>query len=131
MFLSSLVFLIPIYIYIYVYEFLSYHENHLLDSCPSELKPVVYRRSVHEIEQDKSLPFLGVHVKKTGNPFVTDLYRKPIFTGLGEKHNNSIDHRYKTNLANCFIDRAYKLNFTYLSFLNSFINEVEKIKIYY
>ena len=80
-----------------------------------------------EVEHDDSLPFLDVHVKKSGNAFVTDLYRKPTFTGLGMKHDSSIDHKFKTNLVNCLIDRAYKLSSTYYNF----INEVEKLKKYF
>ena len=75
-----------------------------------------------EIEQDNNSPFLDVHVKKSGNAFITDLYRKPTFTGFCMKHDSSIDHRYKTNLVNCLIDRAYKLSSAYYSFMN----EVEK-----
>ena len=137
--------------------FLSYHEKRWLDGCPSEFKPVLYRRYVDdcfllfrkndhipkfhdylnsqhtnikftvEVEHDDSLPFLDVHVKKSGNAFVTDLYRKPTFTGLGMKHDSSIDHKFKTNLVNCLIDRAYKLSSTYYNF----INEVEKLKKYF
>ena len=103
--------------------FLSYYEKRWLDDCPSEFKPVLYRRYVDdcfllfrkndhiskfhdyfnsqyanikftiEIEQDNSLPYLDVHVKKPGNAFVTDLYRKPTITGLGMKRDSSIDHR--------------------------------------
>ena len=43
------------------------------------------------------------------------------------QHDSSIDHRYKINLVNCQIDRAYKISSTYYSF----INEVEKLKKYF
>ena len=80
-----------------------------------------------EFGQDNSLPSLDVHAKKSGDALVTDLYRKPTFTGPGMKHNSSIDHRYKTNHVNRLIDRAYKLSSTH----HSFTNEVEKLKKYF
>ena len=65
-----------------------------------------------EIEQENSLPYFDAHVKKSGNACFTD------------KHESSIDHRYKTNLVNCLIDRAYKLISTY----HILMNEIKKIK---
>ena len=37
----------------------------------------------HELEHNNSLAFLDVKVTKVDNKFVTGVYRKPTFTGLG------------------------------------------------
>ena len=92
--------------------FMSHLEKRYLANCPSEFKPVLYRRFVDdtyclfrgrdhiimfleyincqhpninftaETESENSLPFLDVLVTSEGNNFMTSLYRKKTFTGL-------------------------------------------------
>ena len=98
--------------------FLSYHEQRWLRDCPSEFKPILYRRYVddtflvfndkshidkflqylnnkhpnikftQDLEQNNRLPFLDILIEHKNNSFSTSLYRKPTFTGLGLKFNS-------------------------------------------
>ena len=93
--------------------FLCYHESIWLQDCPSDFKPVLYRRYVDdtfllfrdpahanlflnylnskhqnisftcEIENNNSLPFLDVNICRNSNKFDTKVFRKSTFTGLG------------------------------------------------
>lgn len=55
-------------------------------------------------------------IKKCHDSFETGVYRKKTFTGLGTKFNSDIMCRYKSNLIECMVDRAYKLCCNYLYF---------------
>ena len=93
--------------------FLCYHEKSWLDCCPSEFKPVFYRRYVDdcfilfssidhvpkflnylnskhpnikftsELEQNSKISFLDCLVTRVNNKFETSTFRKSTFTGLG------------------------------------------------
>ena len=93
--------------------FLCFHERNWLANCPSEFRPVLYRRYVDdcflvfnhishvnkflsflnqqhpkikftkEVETNGTLPFLDVTVRRLGSSIQTSIYRKPTFTGLG------------------------------------------------
>jgi len=119
--------------------FMSHHERHWLDDCPTEFKPVLYRRYVDdtfllfksaqhvplflqyvnskhesinftcEVELDGKLPFLDIEISKSAESFSTGVYRKTTFTGLGLKYDSAISDNYKHKLISCLVDRAYKL----------------------
>ena len=80
-------------------------ERKFLDDCPSQFKPIIYRRYVddtelaslflnhinkyhsniqftEEDESNNSLPFLEILIQTEGNNFSSSVYRKPTFTGL-------------------------------------------------
>ena len=93
--------------------FLSFHEEIWLSNCPIEFKPIFYRRYVDdtfilfsdkshapkflnyinrqhdninftmETESTNSLSFLDVLVSRQNNEFVTSVFRKSSFSGLG------------------------------------------------
>ena len=130
-----------------------HHEKLWLDNCPSEFKPVLYRRYVDdafqlftrphhvqlflnylnsqhpnfeltiEIEENSKLSFLDVTVSKDHGMFVTSVYRKSTFTGLGMKFSSFVPRAFKINLISCLIIRSFKIrssSFTFnleLSFL--------------
>ena len=126
--------------------FMGFHEQVWLNNCPSEFKPVFYRRYVDdtfllfrspshvqlfltylnsqhqsieftcESEKNNKIYFLDITIDKCSNNFSTSLYRKPTFTGLSTKFNSAISNSYKYNLILCLLDRAYKLCSTYLNF---------------
>ena len=134
-----------IYTYFYTYIFLFIAEC-WLDSCPSEFKPVIYRRYVDDsfllfrkmttyttfmiliysiltqnllLESNKRTVYHSwMYMLKNRVIHLSPTYIGNLLTGLGMKH-----HRYKTNLVNFLIDRTYNLSSTY----HSFINEVEKL----
>ena len=137
--------------------FMCHHESKWLNDCPLEFKPVLYRRYVDdtfllfrdvkhvplfqdylnkkhpriqftcEIEMENSLPFLDCKVFKNGDKFETSSYRKPTFTGHGMKYSSAISKKYKLNLVDCLIDRAYKINST----LTNFCLELQRLRKYF
>ena len=127
--------------------FLCHHEIKWLDNnCPSDFKPIFYRRYVDDtfilfrdpfhvakfldylnsqhscikftvdIENNNQLNFLDVKINKTENSFQTSVFRKSTFSGLGLQFNSSIPHHFRTNIISCLIDRAFKICSTELAF---------------
>ena len=119
--------------------FLCFHEQKWLDDCPREFKPKFYRRYVDdcflifdspahvdsfltylngrhpkikftkELENNGTLPFLDVNVKRVGNQFTTTVFRKPSFTGLGLSFFSFIPKTVKLAVIQSAIFRAFKL----------------------
>jgi hypothetical protein len=119
--------------------FLCYHEKRWLDECPIEFKPVYYRRYIDdtfllfrdnshiskfldylnskhtnieftsEVEKDCKLNFLDVTVVQDNDKFITTVYRKDTFTGLGMNYSSFVPKSYKVNLIHCLIYRAFKI----------------------
>ena len=126
--------------------FLCHHEIKWLDNCPSDFKPIFYRRYVDDtfilfrdpshvakfldylnsqnscikftvdIENNNQLNFLDVKINKTENSFQTSVFRKSTFFGLGLQFDSSIPHHFRTNIISCLIDRAFKICSTELAF---------------
>ena len=119
--------------------FLCFHEKTWLDDCPSEFKPVYYRRYVDDIfvlfsspdhlarfqeylnkkhgninftserEENNTLPFLDVSVTRDSNKFVTNIYRKPTFSGVYSNFSSFIPTGYKFGLVYTLLHRMYKI----------------------
>ena len=100
-------------------SFMCHHEAVWLSNCPSEFKPLVYRRYVddcflifrekshvklfadylnsqhnnikftYELENKGILIFLDVSISKASNQFSTSVFRKDSFTGLGMNYFSS------------------------------------------
>ena len=117
--------------------FMSYYETLQLSNCPSESKPVLYRRYAddtflllrselnfrlfldyfnsqhpsnkytHESERNEYLPFLDISVRKTEHEFETSLFHMDTFTGLTMKYNSALPYIYKFNLIQCLWYRAF------------------------
>ena len=126
--------------------FLCHHENNWLLNCPSQFKPLLYRcyvddlfllfnneneaiqflnylNSMHhkikftfEPEADNRLNFLDVVVEKSINRFITSVFRKPTFTGLGTNFFSFTPFIYKLNCIRTLIYRAYHLSSSYCKF---------------
>ena len=137
--------------------FMSYYEKIWLSNCPSEFKPVLYKRYVDdtfllfkedshvskfldylnsqhqninftcEREANGSLPFLDACVSRENNTFVTNVYRKRTFTGLGMNFSSFIPIDYKKNIIVCLIMRAYNICSNY----QNFTDELEFLKKYF
>lgn len=137
--------------------FLCHHEVAWLTDCPSEFKPVLYRRYVDdtfllfkslshidlffqyinnkhprikftfEVEKNNSLSFLDVLITKIDNKFTTDVYRKPTFSGMGMKFCSSVDYKYKVNLISCLLGRAFKICSNY----NTLNFEIDRLRKYF
>ena len=133
-------------------SFLCHFETKWLQDCPVQFKPALYRRYVDDtfllfrdqshvklffdyiniqhdrikftfdLEKDISISFLDVLINKTDTAFQTSTYRKPSSTGLGLKFDSAVSSKYKFNLVDCLIDRAYKINSSYSNLCTEFDN---------
>ena len=107
--------------------FFCYHENTWLADCPVEFRPIKYNRYVDdcflvfkckshtdkfleylnnkhrnisftvEQEQNKQLPFLDIMITRDGDRLITDVYRKPTYTGLGLNFYSFVPNSFKFN----------------------------------
>ena len=137
--------------------FLCHYEKIWLEECPTEFKPILYKRYVDdtfllfknvrhvdlflnyvnskhpnirftkELEEDKKLSFLDVTVTRIDNKFETSVFRKKTFTGLGSHYLSFEPMLYKINAVRTLIFRAYHLSSTYLNFTN----EINFLKNYF
>ena len=134
--------------------FLCYHENIWLQNCPSEFKPVIYRRYVDdtfllfrskhhiekfrnylnrqhknikftsETENENSISFLDIKITRDHKKFMTSVYRKPTFSGVFTNFGSSIPKSYKYNLLFTLLHRTFKL----CSNFERFHQEIDKLK---
>ena len=137
--------------------FLNHFEEIHLNTCPTEFKPLYYKRylddtfivfnsedqaenffnflnSKHdninftmEKEQQSCLSFLDVTVKKVNGSFTTSVFRKHTYSGLGTNYFSSIFYKYKLSSIKTLLNRAYELSSSYLSFHN----EVQFLRNYF
>ena len=119
--------------------FLSFYEMKWLEQCPTEFKPVFYRRYVDDIfvlftakehlikfrdyfnkchpsmsfsfeqENDGKLPFLDVKVSIEEGKFVTTLYRKPTFSGVYTHFESFLPSTYKFGMIYTLVYRCFSL----------------------
>ena len=130
----------------YANGFMCHNEINWLNNCPTEFKPIHYKRYVddtflifnkaediplfldflnsqhnkinftHEIEVNGSLSFLDVMLTKKQNKIEVDIYRKPTFTGQGLNWFSFCPTIYKINSIKTLLYRAYDLTSSYLNF---------------
>ena len=139
--------------------FMCHLEKRILDQCPSSFKPVFYRRYVDDtfvlfrdiqhahlflnfinsfhpnikftmdLESNDQLPFLDINVTRGNNQFLTGIFRKKTFTGLGTNFYSFCPMNFKFNACKTLLSRAYNLCSNWVkfheevSFLNYFINQ--------
>ena len=126
--------------------FLCYHEQNWLANCPSEFRPVYFRRYVDdcfmifndrshvdrfldylnvqhpkmkftkETEANGAIPFLDVLVRRTATTFETSVYRKKTFTGLGTSFFSYIPMTIKRAIVKSAIFRSFRISSTYKLF---------------
>ena len=132
--------------------FLCYHEKIWLQNCPSEFKPVIYRRYVEdtfllfrskhhiekfqnylncqhknikfisETENENSISFLDIKITRDNNEFVTTVYHKPTSSRALTKFGSFIPKSYKYNLLLTLLHRALK----FCSNFERFHQEIDK-----
>ena len=61
------------------------------------------------MEVNNCLSFLDVKVEKFDDTFETGLFRKDTFTGLSTEYNSAVPNRYKLNLIQCLVTRAFRI----------------------
>ena len=126
--------------------FLSHHETNWLNDCPSQIKPLYYRRYVddsfilfrspnhilpflnyinsrhpnihftHQVENSDTLPFLDIQIQRFRGRFSTSVYRKLTFTGLFANFESFIPLVYKKGLVLTLLFRYFNIWSSYAIF---------------
>ena len=126
--------------------FLNHFETSILENCPTNIKPKFYRRylddtfllfenenqarsfldfinSKHqqitftfEGENEQCLSFLDVTVKRSNNKFITSVFRKTTFSGLGTNYFSNTAMKYKISSIITLLHRAYNICSTFALF---------------
>ena len=133
--------------------FLSHRAEKIwLDNCPSECKPVFYRRNVDDsfilfqsrnhvepflkflnsqhpnikftcdVETNKTLSFLDITICRSDNSFVTSVYRKPTFTRLFTNFESFLPIIYKKGLIFTLLFRYFNICSSYRILKKNFLN---------
>ena len=63
----------------------------------------------HEVERDGKLSFLDVNVFREEEQFVTNLYRKPSFSGIYTHHESFLSGTYKFCLVDTLGHRCFRI----------------------
>ena len=114
-------------------------ENIWFENCPTQLKPVAYKRYMDdtflllqstehvekfkkylnkqhkniaftsEMEQNDSLSLLDIKISRENNKFVTSAYRKPAFSGVFTNFESLISKCYKRSLIDTLLHRGFSL----------------------
>ena len=133
--------------------FLCYHEKIWLQYCPSEFKPVIYRRYVDdtfllfrskyhiekfrnylnrqhknikfssETENENSISFLDIKITRDNNKFMTSVYRKP-----ESSPTLKVSSRSHINATCCLTYYTGHLNFAQI--LNVFIRKLTSLRLF-
>ena len=123
--------------------FLCFHETNWLSACPSDFKPVFYKRYIDdtfllfkseahinkfkdylnskhpnimftsEVETNNKISFLDCSVLRSENKLSTSVYRKPTFTGQGLSFFSFCARIYKINSIKTLISRAQRISTTF------------------
>ena len=67
-----------------------------------------------ENEKQGTLSFLDINISRSNNKFVTSVFRKDTFTGLGLSYFSFCCNRFKINAIKTLIHRAYNISSNYL-----------------
>ena len=119
--------------------FLCYHEKVWLENCPSEFKPIIYRRYVDDIfllfrsknhikkfrnylnhqhknikftsetKNENLISFLDIKITRDSNKFMTSVYHKPSFNRVFTNFESFIPKSYKYNLLFTLLHCSLKL----------------------
>lgn len=77
-----------------------------------------------ELEREGSIPFPAVLITRSGIKVTTKVYRNPTDTGLLLHFQSHVDNRYKRDLVDTMVDRAYRLSST----SETFSTECDKLR---
>ena len=119
--------------------FYQYYEKTWFERCPKEIKPLFYRRYVddifflfesqdklikfrdyfsgchpnmsfsYEVERDGKLSFLDVNVFREEGQFVTNVYRKPTFSGVYTHFESFLPATYKFGMVYTVAYRCFPI----------------------
>ena len=126
--------------------FMCHFESLWLESCPVDFKPKFYQRYVDdcsdifdnraqaekfleylnsqhpnirftiEHENANKLAFLDILIERSNFKFITSVYRKPTFTGLGISFFSFMPFNFKVSAVKSLIFRAYHISSNYFKF---------------
>ena len=126
--------------------FMCHLEKQFLSKCPPEFKPIFYKRYVDDTfllfkkpdhattflnyvnkchnnvkftmdsETDNQLPFLDIQITRCSDGFVTGIFRKETFTGLGLNYFSHCSFNFKINSCKTLLFRAFKLTSSWIKF---------------
>jgi hypothetical protein len=126
--------------------FLAFHERKWLADCPSEFRPVLFRRYVDdcfvlfrheshadlflqylnlchpsmqftvESESEGKMPFLDMLISRPSGSFTTSVYRKPTFSGVYSNFDSFIPKSFSSGLISGLLYRSYNLSSTWAQF---------------
>ena len=91
----------------------------IITTALSDLHPSI-KFTYEEETVERTLPFLDILITKTPNGFLTEIYRKPTYTGLMTKWNSFVPKRYKVHAISTMVYRAIKICSTYASLHKEF-----------
>ena len=135
--------------------FLSCHECPWLSNCPSQFKPLYYRRYVdcfllfdspnhikpfldymncqhprivftQETEENNSLSFLNILITRQNGSFTTSVCQKPTFTGLYTNFNSFLPFIFKKGFLFTLLNPYFNICSSYVTF-SSQLNFFKKI----
>ena len=134
--------------------FMCNFERNLLDKCPAAFMPLYYRRYVDDIfvlfsssdhvekfkeyfsskhrninfsyekENENNMSFLDILISRENEKFVTNVYRKPTFSGVYTNFESFIPQTYKIGLVFSLLHRIFHLS----SDFKKFHHEVNNLK---
>ena len=137
--------------------FMCHHEVNWMDEFPLSFKPahyfryiddtfLLFRKQSHcsqffhylnnkhpnirftvEHEQNNTLPFLDVKLERSGQHLLSSVYRKPSFSGLGTSYFSYCCSKFKVNVIQTLLHRAYNI----CSSNNFFQKEVSFLKQFF
>ena len=93
---------------------------HYLNNCHANIKFTV------EFEDNSTMPFLDILIKRHDRTFSTSIYRKKTFTGLYTKWDSFTPRKYKVNLIRTLTFRCFRICSS-PSHLRSCLNELRKL----
>ena len=79
----------------------------------------------HEFEENDSIAFLDVLVKKEGFKFSTNIFRKKTFTGLYTRWDSFMPRKYEISLVRTLTYRYLRI-FTSSELLESSLSRIER-----
>ena len=93
---------------------------HYLNSCYANVKFTV------EFEENNTISFLDILIKRNNHAFSTSIYRKKTFTGLYTKWDSFTPRKYKINLIRTLTFRCFRICSS-PSLLSSSLDELRKL----
>ena len=137
--------------------FMCHLENLFMNQCPLSFKPLFYRRYVDdtfvlfrdmshadeflnyinsfhsniqftiELEENNKISFLDILISRNEDNFLTGIFRKKTFTGLGQNFFSNCPISFKVNACKTLLFRAFSLSSNW----KMFHNEINFLKSYF